>query len=201
MFVGIREITHAKGRFGLIATVVGLITLLLVMLTGLTEGLGKQNTSALEALDPQAVYFSDMEEPSFSTSSFELADAEQTPGIPLGTTQTLLERADGSQDSVAVLGLPQGTVLPDGTTLDDEAIASSSLDLEVGDDVTVGPATIEVGENVDDLYYSHSLVIWVPTETWQATAHSDAVGTVMISDQADDNALSLKDSFAALPAY
>lgn len=42
MFLGIRDITHAWGRFTLIGTVVGLITLLLVMLTGLTGGLGAQ---------------------------------------------------------------------------------------------------------------------------------------------------------------
>ncbi|WP_018296852.1 ABC transporter permease [Corynebacterium lubricantis] len=201
MFVGIRDIINAKGRFGLIATVVGLITLLIVMLTGLTAGLGKQNTSALEALSPQSVFFSDMSDPSFSTSRIEQADAETTPGIPLGATQTLLERADGSQESVGVLGLPKGTVLPDGTTLHDDAVASSSLGLAVGEDVTVGPATIAVGENTEDLYYSHSLVLWVPTDTWQATAHTDAVGTVMISDQASDDALTLKESFNALPAY
>ena len=47
MFLSLRDITFAKGRFALLATVVALITLLLVLLTGLTNGLGHQNTSAL----------------------------------------------------------------------------------------------------------------------------------------------------------
>ena len=55
MFLALREITNARGRFGLIAGTVALITLLVVMLTGLTAGLGKQNTSALEALNPRGV--------------------------------------------------------------------------------------------------------------------------------------------------
>lgn len=42
MFLGIRDIRAAAGRFALIASVVGLITLLIVMLTGLTQGLGKK---------------------------------------------------------------------------------------------------------------------------------------------------------------
>lgn len=67
MFVGIREIKKAKGRFGLIVGTVALITLLVVVLTGLTSGLGKQNTSALEALDPAAVVFEDPQDPSFTT--------------------------------------------------------------------------------------------------------------------------------------
>ena len=44
MFVGIRDVFYARGRFALIGSVVGLITLLLVMLTGLTGGLASQNT-------------------------------------------------------------------------------------------------------------------------------------------------------------
>ena len=52
MYLAFRDIRAATGRFVLIGSVVGLVTLLIVMLTGLTAGLGKQNTSALEALDP-----------------------------------------------------------------------------------------------------------------------------------------------------
>src|SRR5699024_12642773 len=51
MFLSLRDIAYARGRFALMTGVVGMITLLLVMLSGLTGGLGKQNTSALEALD------------------------------------------------------------------------------------------------------------------------------------------------------
>ena len=40
MYLSIRDITFARGRFALIGAVVALITLLLVLLTGLTQGLG-----------------------------------------------------------------------------------------------------------------------------------------------------------------
>ena len=39
MYLGLRDIVAAKGRFTLITSVVALITLLLVMLTGLTLSL------------------------------------------------------------------------------------------------------------------------------------------------------------------
>ena len=58
MFLAIREITTARGRFALIGGTVALITLLLVMLSGLTEGLSKQNTSALESLEEEYPYIS-----------------------------------------------------------------------------------------------------------------------------------------------
>ena len=50
MFLAIRDIRFAKGRFALMGAVVALITLLLVMLSGLTAGLGEQSTSAIDKL-------------------------------------------------------------------------------------------------------------------------------------------------------
>ncbi|MEX3505519.1 ABC transporter permease [Corynebacterium sp. LK2510] len=195
MFVGIREITSAKGRFGLIVGVVGLITLLVVMLTGLTAGLAKQNTSALEALNPVSVTFQNQDEPSYTTSRVDgTADA-----TPLGTGQTLMKKADGTEESVAVLGLPEGTVLPGGQTLGAEAVASRGLDLAEGEEVAVGGASTSVSAVVDDLYYSHSPVIWVPTATWQQAMHTDAEGTVLLNN--DDSGMTLSASFNALPAY
>ncbi|AWB85178.1 FtsX-like permease family protein [Corynebacterium liangguodongii] len=198
MFVAMREIRGARGRFGLIAGVVALITLLVVMLTGLTAGLGKQNTSALEALRPASVTFADGDDPSYATSRIARGDVP-VGAIPLGTGQTMLTAADGTEISTAVLGLPRGTALPTGHTMGDTAVASQGLGVAVGESVEVGGASIRVGEIADDLYYSHSPVLWVPTEVWQAAMHTDAAGTVLL--RADDAGIALKKSFNALPAY
>lgn len=50
VFLAIRDIRFAKGRFALMGGVVALITLLLVMLSGLTAGLADQSTSAIGKL-------------------------------------------------------------------------------------------------------------------------------------------------------
>src|SRR5699024_6720044 len=50
MFVALKDIVHAKGRFTLMIGVIALLTLLLLLLTGLTRGLAHQNISAIEAL-------------------------------------------------------------------------------------------------------------------------------------------------------
>jgi putative ABC transport system permease protein len=50
MFLAIRDIRFAKGRFALMGAVVALISLLLVLLSGLTAGLGNQSTSAIDQL-------------------------------------------------------------------------------------------------------------------------------------------------------
>lgn len=117
MFLALRDIVSARGRFSLISFVVGLITVLLVMLTGLTGGLAKHNTSALEALAPERYVFTS-EEPSFQESQVTTSDVQEwqelvdygSQVIPLGTVQTRLEA--GSAMGVAVLGLPAGTKVP-----------------------------------------------------------------------------------------
>lgn len=117
MFLALRDIVSARGRFSLISFVVGLITVLLVMLTGLTGGLAKHNTSALEALAPERYVFTS-EEPSFQESQVTTSDVQEwqelvdddSQVIPLGTAQTRLEA--GSAMGVAVLGLPAGTKVP-----------------------------------------------------------------------------------------
>lgn len=117
MFLALRDIVSARGRFSLISFVVGLITVLLVMLTGLTGGLAKHNTSALEALAPERYVFTS-ENPSFQESQVTTSDVQEwqelvdadSQVIPLGTVQTRLEA--GSAMGVAVLGLPAGTKVP-----------------------------------------------------------------------------------------
>ena len=50
MFVAIRDLRFARGRFLLIGTVVALITILAGFLSGLTGGLASQSVSAILAL-------------------------------------------------------------------------------------------------------------------------------------------------------
>ena len=63
-----------------------------------------------------------------------------------------------------------------------------------GNDITVGA----VGE---DLAFSHSPVLWVPSEFWQAAMHTDADGSVLLADHDVDGGVSLKEAFDGLPAY
>lgn len=197
MFVGLREMKSAKGRFGLIVGTVTLITLLVVVLTGLTAGLGKQNTSALEALEPESVVFQDPEDLSFTTSRVEARDGM----TPLGTSQMLLTKQNGEDAAVSILSLPEGTVLPGGQTLGKDAVAAPGLELKQGEEITVVGKAITVGAIGEDLAFSHSPVLWVPTDFWKEIMHTDADGTVLLADHEVDGGVTLKASFQGLPAY
>lgn len=203
MFLGIRDIIFAKGRFALIASVVGLITLLLVMLTGLTGGLGSQNTKAIEDFGADRWVFgatSNNPEISFSNSSITSAQVDAwasgrgiTSTTPVGFTQGTLE-ADATT-GVAILGLPAGSTLvanrigsPDGAALipaDGQLIISQSLATEtgaaIGDVVTVSGKKLTVSGISNDTFYSHTPAAWTSTATWQSLAHvsPDILGTAL----------------------
>lgn len=231
MFLGLRDLVHARGRFTLIGMVVGLITLLLVMLTGLTGGLGQQNTSALEELDPGRYVFAATNpgagevEISFTDSQVnsELVEQWQTMSgidtvVPLGATQTRLEATGTS--SVAVLGLPTGTQVPGGAQLGEGVVLSGSIaeaqGITVGETVTLGGRDVAVTGITTDEFYSHSPVVWADTGTWTEVAHvgNGVIGTVLMVEGSLDKdawdaaaattgtaAVSTRGAFAGLPAY
>ncbi len=76
MYVGSRDLRRARGRFVLVASVIALITLLTVILSGLTAGLGADSASAIRALPGTTVVFatSPGASPSFDTSTITAAD-------------------------------------------------------------------------------------------------------------------------------
>ncbi|MDK4239142.1 ABC transporter permease [Corynebacterium propinquum] len=169
MFLALRDIVSARGRFSLISFVVGLITVLLVMLTGLTGGLAKHNTSALEALAPERYVFTS-DGPSFQESQVTTSDVQEwqelvdadSQVIPLGTAQTRLEA--GSAMGVAVLGLPAGTKVPApvvsgagaaGTEIAGATAAGAATEAEAGAD---SAASLEAVVAEDGIVVSQEIV-------------------------------------------
>ncbi|WP_313362336.1 FtsX-like permease family protein [Kocuria sp.] len=173
MYLSLRDIMFAKGRFALLATVVALITLLLVLLTGLTNGLGHQNTSALERLQAQRFVLSapagDASDPSFTTSRITADETRawrDTVGAHhverLGLVQTTARAGDGanssadaaSATSVAGVALEPGSRLAPGLSAvngvthpqDGTAVLSETLAREMN--VGVGDAVTLAGTSL-----------------------------------------------------
>ncbi|MFB2555755.1 ABC transporter permease [Herbiconiux liangxiaofengii] len=107
MFVALRDLRFARGRFILIGSVVALITVLVGFLSGLTGGLATQNISAVLAIPGDRIVFSAPTEggsASFSDSSIspqQAAGWASTAGItavrPVGISQTRAQAGDGAQ--------------------------------------------------------------------------------------------------------
>lgn len=204
MFLGIRDIVYAKGRFALIGGVVGLITLLLVMLTGLTGGLGLQNTSALRALDVDRFAFGttsdDAPEVSFANSTVTQDQVDRwagtsgvTEALPLGFAQAQLEARHS--EGVSVIGVPEGAGLvaraagqatqgesepgAGGVVLSESVAEQTGASL--GGTATISGTELTVTGVVPDEYYSHAPAVWVDDAAWARIAHAPegAVGTVV----------------------
>ena len=154
MFLAIRDIRFAKGRFALMGGVVALITLLLVMLSGLTAGLSDQSTSSIDKLgtvngvgsgsravdsivfgapgtnEPKAS-FTESEVTAAQLESWKNRDGVETAEA-LGISQTRFQAvaadtgAGTGTTNVAVFGVaPNGRMAPSGVTADTVVIGKT----------------------------------------------------------------------------
>ncbi|MFR9797907.1 ABC transporter permease [Streptomyces sp. MS06] len=185
MFVAWRDLRFAKGRFALMGTVIVLITLLVGLLSGLTAGLGRQNTSAITSLPADRIAFG-APGPGQGLSYADSTVTEEqwrrwarTPGVggaePLGITLTRAAAGDRSA-GVSVFGVRPGSPLaPDSARLGDRsavlsAAAADALGLTAGDAVTLAGLRLTVAAVRGDAHFSHTPVVWTDLDVWQRTA-------------------------------
>lgn len=203
MFVALRDLRFAKGRFMLIGSVVALITILVGFLSGLTGGLATQNISAVLSIPGDRIVFSapasGSSGASFSDSTItkqQASDWASTEGVtaaePMGISQTRAEAGD-TRAAVAIFGVQPGFDVSspsrDGLLgLSDPA--ATSLGVQTGDDVTIAGTTYTVQKIGGDGWYSHTPVVQMTLHDWQsysaATGNPDAYATVLAVTGAPD---------------
>lgn len=195
MFVALRDLRFARGRFTLIGSVVALITVLVGFLSGLTGGLAVQNVSAVLSLPGDRIVFS-APGPGGSVSFADSAVTEQdaaawagadgvTAVHPIGISQTRAEAGD-SRAAVAVFGVrprsDAGAPSGDGL-LGLSSAAARELGVGTGDEVTIAGASYTVEKVGGDGWYSHTPVVEMTLRDWRgysaATGSPDAWATVL----------------------
>lgn len=196
MFVALRDLRFAKGRFILIGSVVALITLLVGFLSGLTGGLAIQNVSGVLALPADRIVFSapsgDDAAPSFADSAITEQQADdwaETAGVsearPLGVSQTRAE-TDDTRAAIAVFGVEPAfdahAPTADGL-LRLSVPAADVLDATVGEQIEIAGVSYDVETIEGDAWYSHTPVVQMTLHDWQAysasTGNPDAYATVL----------------------
>ncbi|SDC69387.1 putative ABC transport system permease protein [Sanguibacter gelidistatuariae] len=211
MFVALRDLRFAKGRFVLMTSVIALITVLVGFLASLTAGLGRASTSGIVDLPATHLAFSQAagSDPSFTESQVDPAQWEgwaQVAGVtsaePLGVAQTRASVADTTA-AVTAFGVVPGSPLAPGTVADGAVILSSgaaeALGAKAGDSLALGSQTLTVHAVASsDAEYAHTPVVWISLADWQsvgarggsgATADADLVATVVAIQTADGSAL------------
>lgn len=181
MFVALRDIRFAKGRFALMGSVVALITLLIVLLSGLTAGLADQSTSAVRNLPADRVAFGtsgggEVEESyDDSTVTRDQLDTWSDPSgwaEPVGITRTRMETPEDESTAVALFGVvPEGRLAPEELPRGEYLAVGEELaedhDLSEGSPVAVNGRELEVAAVVSDEYYSHTPAVWTDVRTWR----------------------------------
>lgn len=188
MFLAWRELTHGRARFALMGSVVALIGVLMVLLSGLSVGLLNDGVSGLKKLPVSSFAFEEGVDKTaaFSRSVVDVDAAEawaQHPGVdaatPFGNTLVNTRSDAGVDLDLALFGVErdawlsptpatgealggEGQVVLTGT-LQDEGVA-------VGDVLTVDQlgTQLEVVGFVDGQHtFGHVDVGYVDLRTWQ----------------------------------
>lgn len=195
MFVALRDLRFARGRFLLISSVVVLITVLVGFLSGLTGGLATQNISAVLSIPGDRIVFSSpttAEGASFSDSTITPQQANgwaKASGVtsvePIGISQTRAESND-ARAAIAIFGV-QSSFNATAPSLDGRvglsAPAADALNVTVGDSVFIAETAYTVEEVGGDDWFSHTPVVQMTLHDWQAysaaTGNPDAYATVL----------------------
>ncbi|MFI9030752.1 ABC transporter permease [Streptomyces sp. NPDC053560] len=191
MFVAWRDLRFAKGRFALMGTVIVLITVLVGLLSGLTAGLGRENTSAITHLPADHLVFSSpaADDVSFTDSRISTKTAERwatVPGVeradPLGIATTKAESGSRSA-ALSAFGVRPGStpeaqrVAPGRAVLSHQA--AEELGVQTGDRFTLAGQRLQVTAVAGEAMYSHTPVAWLSLADWQRLSGSAAGSTVL----------------------
>lgn len=183
MFVAWRDLRFAKGRFALMGTVVVLITVLVGLLSGLTAGLGRENTSAITGLPADHLVFSaPLEGRTVAFTDSRLTERTvrewaRVPGVrraePLGIATTKAEAGDRAA-AVSAFGVHPGSPLApaqgragDGAVVLSEK-AAAALGVRAGGSVSLGGRTFRVAAVAGAAMYSHTPVVWTSLADWRS---------------------------------
>lgn len=186
MFVGMRELRSAKGRFALITVTVALVALLVSFLSGLTGGLEHRNIAALDTLGGSSAVISGTAEPSLDRSALSeeqvAAIAEAGP-----STSVAFSRSTVGEEPVSVAAVtgdrPEVPSPAPGEVVISSGLAEST-GISAGDSVDLWGGTKTVTAVAGDDWYNHQPLMWANGEEWasQPQAAGQGVATAVFSD-------------------
>lgn len=191
MFLALRELAFAKGRFSLMGAVIALIAVLTVILSGLSSGLVNDGVSGLKALPVTAFAFDEgtKTDNAFSRSVVDQEQLEtwaEQPGVaeaaPMGTSIMNAVIDEGTQVDVTLFAIEPGSFLApeisEGKNLGalDGLVVSETMreeGVEIGTVLTldrIGTELKVVGFTDGQATFGHVNVAYVPLTTWRMIA-------------------------------
>ena len=202
MYLAWREMLFARTRFLLMGVVLGLMSLLVVIISGLTAGLVNDGVSGLKAMDADVIAFEEgtQTDSAFTRSIVNIADAEKFADVegiaeaaPLGLTIANAHNQNGTAVDLTLLGVQPGSfVAPQGVpgmsnephsgtpaaTKHDIVLSSTLQDegIAIGDTITIDRLETKlnvVGFADGQRTFGHVDIAYLPLDVWQEI-HSGA---------------------------
>ena len=190
MFLAVRELRFARGRFVLVGAVIALVALLTTLLSGLANGLVDDGISGLRRLPMTHLVFQQGAAETFSRSTLtddELAAWQREGDVdasPLGVSFVNARTASGKTVDVALFGVPSDSFLAPrreavqalegrpGLVLSHEF---EDAGIKVGDELTI----VGVDQRLPVLgftyagSYGHVDIAFTSLSTWQDLLYGD----------------------------
>jgi len=190
MFLALRELRVARGRFVLVGAVIALVAMLTTLLSGLANGLVDDGISGLRRLPLTHLTFQSGADETFSRSTLTDDDLAAWSGVegveasPLGVSFVNARTASGRTVDIALLGVPAGSFL--APRHDAEAalegrpglVLSHEFEeqgIAVGDELTVVGADVRLPV-LGFTYagsYGHVDIAFTGLDTWQELLYGD----------------------------
>lgn len=195
MFLALRELAFAKGRFSLMGAVIALIAVLTVILSGLSSGLVNDGVSGLKNMPVSAFAFDEgtKTDNAFSRSVVEqdqVTTWSKQPGIEqataMGSSMMNATTDDGTQVDVAVFGVDPGSFLAPEVSEGEQLgnveglVVSETMreaGVEIGTVLTMDRIDTEltvIGFTQGQATFGHVDIAYAPLSTWQLIAAGQA---------------------------
>jgi putative ABC transport system permease protein len=195
MFLALRDLAFAKGRFALMATVILLVAFLMVLLSGLSSGLIERNVSGIKLMKATHIAFEFDDTPSYVNSFVDKEMWEawaKVPGVsamtPLGNATFNARNSDGTPLTVTLWGIVPGsfmepTVLtgapfasdPRGVIVSDELLQKG---VKIGDVIRLDRVLTElkVIGTAPHANIGHIPIAYAPLALWQEATYGPPGG-------------------------
>lgn len=191
MFLALRELAFAKGRFSLMGAVIALIAVLTVILSGLSSGLVNDGVSGLKTMPVSAFAFDEgtKTDNAFSRSVIEQDQVDtwsDQPGIEqataMGSSMMNATTDKGTQVDVAVFGVDPGSFLTPEVSEGEQLGSVNGLvvsetmreaGIEIGTVLTMDRIDTEltvIGFTKGQATFGHVDIAYTPLSTWQLIA-------------------------------
>lgn len=210
-----KEITQNKSRFLILGSIVFLVSLLTLIISGLANGLSQDNAALIKDMPEGTFYMSEEADETYNLSKIDESDAEtltdeHKDATALSIQMGFVNDLEDKQHSVAFVTATNSGLFPevkDGEILLDESLKESGI--KVGDQLTNNQLSKDfvVKGFVDQQKFSHAPVAFIHPINYQEMYRVMEMQMVFVPGKGESTSISGLQTFSnkeflnTIPSY